>query len=338
MPQFSDDENTLPHGIDTSRLEHFEGVHIPVVPDRRHVHVLIGQCDKTLLTILEERESIDPEEPNYVLTRLGPIASGRRIGSMSKFSDPLSTVRINIGSPVSNPVCDNIKVREENSGLKQLIREYELMDETVQPSKNDECAFELTEPKIAIKDGRYQITVTLKSEELENLRNNFDNALTRTLSLRKTAMRNPELKQTPVGTFKELIDEQWIEPVDVDCVKPMWYLPYFVTKTTKPRVVYDGSAVFDGMSLNQVVLAGENLLNNLVEVLIRFRLGKFACVADLSKCFFQVKIPSDQRDLFRLIWFYDSEMLSDNVQVYRFTRYVWGINSSPFVPLLAVTE
>ena len=82
----------------------------------------------------------------------------------------------------------------------------------------------------------------------------------------------------------------------------MWYLPYFVTKTTKPRVVYDGSAVFDGMSLNQVVLAGENLLNNLVEVLFRFRLGKFARVADLSKCFFEVKIPPDQRDLFRLIW------------------------------------
>ena len=176
----------------------------------------------------------------------------------------------------------------------------------------------------------------LKSEELKNLPNNFDNALTRALSLRKTAMRNPELKQTLVGTFKEPIDEQWIQPVDVDCDKPMWYLPYFVTKTTKPRVVHDGSAVFDGMSLNQVVLAGENLLNNLEEVLVRFRLGKFACVADLSKCFFQVKIPRDQRNLFRLIWFKDSEMLSDDIQVYRFTRHVWGINSSPFVALLAI--
>ena len=178
--------------------------------------------------------------------------------------------------------------------------------------------------------------LNLKSEKLKNLPNNFGNALMRTLSLRKTAMRNPELKQTLVGTFKELIDEQWIEPVDVDCDQPGWYLPSFVIKTTKPRVVYDGSAVFDGMSLNQVVLAGENLLNNLVELLIRFRLGKFACVADLSKCFFLVKIPPDQRDLFRLIWFKDSKMLSDDVQVYRFTRHVWGINSCPFVALLAM--
>ena len=125
MPPFLDDENTLPHAVDTSTLEHFEGVHIPVVPYRRRVDVLIGQCEKTLLSVLEERESIDPEELNYVLTRLGPIANGGRIGSMSKFSDPLSTFRLNVGSPVSNPVCDNIKLREENSALKQLIREYE---------------------------------------------------------------------------------------------------------------------------------------------------------------------------------------------------------------------
>ena len=46
VSQFLDDENTLPHAVDTSTLEHFEGVHIPVVPDRRRVDVLIGQCDK----------------------------------------------------------------------------------------------------------------------------------------------------------------------------------------------------------------------------------------------------------------------------------------------------
>ena len=43
--------------------------------------------------------------------------------------------------------------------------------------------------------------------------------------------------------------------------------------------------------LEQVVVSGENLLNGLLEVLIWFRLEKFACVADLSKCFFQIKIP-----------------------------------------------
>ena len=113
-------------------------------------------------------------------------------------------------------------------------------------------------------------------------------------------------------------------------------MPFFVTKTAKPRVVYDGSATFKGISLNQIVLSGENLLNNLLDVLIHFRLGKFACVADLSKCFFQVRFPKNQQDLFRLVWFKDNNINNGIVQIYRFTRHVWGINSSPFVALMAI--
>ena len=86
-------------------------------------------------------------------------------------------------------------------------------------------------------------------------------------------------------------------------------------------MVYNGSAAVQDMSLNQAVFADENLLNNLVEVLTRFRLGKFACVADLRKCFFQVQIPPSQRDLFRLIWFKDDVKTGD-VQAHRFTRHV----------------
>ena len=90
--------------------------------------------------------------------------------------------------------------------------------------------------------------------------------------LRKKALGNPNLNQTLVDTFAELITEKWIVPVEEPCCDvASWYLPFFVTKTSKPRVVYDGSAEVGGSSLNRAVLSGENLLNNLVEVLIQFR-------------------------------------------------------------------
>ena len=117
-----------------------------------------------------------------------------------------------------------------------------------------------------------------------------------------------------------------------------WYLPFFVTKSAKPRVVYDGAAVAEGMSINQAVLAGENLLNGLVEVLIRFRLGRYACVADISKCFFQVGIPCDQQDWFRIVWYENNDLDHGKPQVFRFTRHVWGINSSPYVALIALNR
>ena len=142
-----------------------------------------------------------------------------------------------------------------------------------------------------------------KSEKLQTLPNNYENALNRTLSRRKTVLRNSQLQQMLVDTFSELICEKWIEPIEdsSSCVESARYLPFVVTKSVKARVVYDGAAAVQGMSLNQAVFAGKNLLNNLVKVLTRFCLGKFACVADPSECFFQVQIPPSQRDLFRLI-------------------------------------
>ena len=84
----------------------------------------------------------------------------------------------------------------------------------------------------------------------------------------------------------------------------MLLLPFFVTKQDKARVVYDGddgAATFRGKCLNQAVLAGTNLLNNLVEVLMRFRIGQYAGIADLSKCFFS---SGYSRDTTRLISHY----------------------------------
>ena len=118
----------------------------------------------------------------------------------------------------------------------------------------------------------------------------------------------------------------------------MWYLSFFVTKQEKARVVYDGAAVYKGICLNNAVLGGINLLNNLVEVLTRFRLGKYACMADLSKCFFQVSIPGAQRNLFRIVCFKDNDVDSGEIQTYCFTRHVWGINSSPYVTLTAIKK
>ena len=91
VPEFTDDERTLPHAVNAKNLDHFKGVEIPVIIERKSVDILIGQTDKLLLIVLEERESIHPDDPNYVLTRLGPIASGGLIGVGSK---PCQTLKV----------------------------------------------------------------------------------------------------------------------------------------------------------------------------------------------------------------------------------------------------
>ena len=51
-------------------------------------------------------------------------------------------------------------------------------------------------------------------------------------------------------------------------------------------MVFDGAATFRDLSLNDAVFSGANLLNGLVDVRTRFCIEKYACMVDLSKCFF----------------------------------------------------
>ena len=45
-----------------------------------------------------------------------------------------------------------------------------------------------------------------------------------------------------------------------------------------------------------------------------------------------------QRNLFCLLWYRKNDFDEGKVQLYRFTRHVWGINSSPYIALFAIEK
>ena len=182
----------------------------------------------------------------------------------------------------------------------------------------------LVVPFIRVVDGRYTMPIPFKTDILKELPNNYAIALKQTLSLRQSAAINSQLKETFTDTFTELLKHDWIVPADKnenDSHKN-WYLPFFVTKTDDPKVVYDGAATTGGGSLNGAVLARKNFLNGLVDVLMHFRMEKCASVADVSKCFFQIKLPRNQQDWFHITWFKENSIDGEKIQIFRFTRHV----------------
>ena len=75
-----------------------------------------------------------------------------------------------------------------------------------------------------------------------------------------------------------------------------------------------------------------------MEVLTRFSFGKYGCMADLSKCFFQIAMTEDQRDLFRLISCEDNDIDRGVTKIFHLIRYIWGINSGSCIALLAINR
>ena len=74
----------------------------------------------------------------------------------------------------------------------------------------------------------------------------------------------------------------------------VWYLPHhgvYHPQKGKLRIVFDCSAKFNGACLNDLLLQGPNLANNLCGILKRFRFDRIAFVADLEAMFYQVQVP-----------------------------------------------
>ncbi|XP_014824793.1 PREDICTED: uncharacterized protein LOC106904820 [Poecilia mexicana] len=115
-----------------------------------------------------------------------------------------------------------------------------------------------------------------------------------------------------------------------------WYLPTFgVYHPQKPnniRVVFDSSAQYLGISLNDVLLSGPDLNNSLLGVLLRFRKQKIAIIADIQQMFYCFQVHEDHRNFLRFLWHKDNDVNKEVVE-YRMKVHVFGNKPSPAVAI-----
>ena len=92
-------------------------------------------------------------------------------------------------------------------------------------------------------------------------------------------------------------------------------------------MVFDAAAKFHGTSLNDQLLQGPDYINNLAGVLMRFRQEEVALVADIEQMFHQVRVPAENYDAFRFLWW--SGDLDDKPAEYQMLVHIFGTTSSP---------
>ena len=69
-------------------------------------------------------------------------------------------------------------------------------------------------------------------------------------------------------------------------------------------------------------MQGPDLTNSLVGVLLRFRRGNVAFMADIEAMFMQVKVNTDHRDVLRFLWFENHDIHGPLV-AYRMTSHLF---------------
>ena len=97
--------------------------------------------------------------------------------------------------------------------------------------------------------------------------------------------------------------------------------------SSKVRPVFDASARgYNGVSLNDCMEVGPNLLSNLTEILLRFRRWCIGISSDVEKAFLQSSVSEGDRDVHRFLW-----NLGGETKHMRFRRVPFGNCASPFL-------
>lgn len=265
------------------------------------------------------------DEPFAVKTPLGwclvgPVSKDQGSGYNIPYSHVVSNV------PTSNNAVPLDVVRQLESG-------FDLPGDSDQSNYSIEDIEFLETLRDGIRqgdDGLYSMPLPFSGGKPPTMPNNRAQAVARLKAL-NSKFKDKELFSKYSQFMTDLIqsgDAELVPPDQLD-KENKWYLPHHnvvnVKKPEKVRVVFDGSCVFKGVSLNSTLLSGPDLNNSLFGVLLRFRENKVAIACDIEKMFYRFKVQENHRDFLRFLW-YDEDM---KICEYRMTKHIFGASSSP---------
>lgn len=176
-------------------------------------------------------------------------------------------------------------------------------------SKEDKRAQNILDKTMRRKGERYETGLLWKDENMV-LPESKSVAMRRLFSTERKMDRNLQFGKAYCEKMLDLEGKGYIrklskEEIDVSNPKT-WYLPHFgVVNPNKPnklRIVFDAAAKSNGLSLNDCLLSGPDLYNSLYNILLNFRIKKFAFTADIKEMFLQIQVRTEDRFAQRFLW------------------------------------
>ena len=191
-------------------------------------------------------------------------------------------------------------VQEQDDTLTQkmeLMWKTDFSDSLSNPmsamSIEDKRALQMMESSLVHENNRYKVSLPWRNDP-NVLPNNVSLARSR-LSMLKRRLEKDDVLHSPYSkAVQDYIDKGFARRVTPEEANDSeaWYIPHHAVvnpnKPGKTRVVFDFAAKFKGVSLNDNLLHGPDVVNSLISVLIRFRHESVAVLADMEAMLHQV--------------------------------------------------
>ncbi|XP_055613091.1 uncharacterized protein LOC129759623 [Uranotaenia lowii] len=194
-----------------------------------------------------------------------------------------------------------------------------------------EAQFVLT--KCRSSDGRYTVALPKDEKVLATIGESREIAFRRLQSLERRLEKEPELRQHYHGFMEEYLELGHMRRADVGPEK-RFYLPHHpvikqASTTTKVRVVFDASAKSSsGISLNEALLVGPVIQDELRALIMRSRMKQIMVVADIEKMFRQIGIHEADMPWQSILWRADPKK---EVETFELATVTYGTKPAPFL-------
>ena len=323
----------IPRQEDVDRWPYLSHISLPFV--EAGVGILIGGNVPKAMEPWDVVHSVD-DGPYAVETVLGWCINGplRQVSEVDDSAHLVTVNRIEVLSSLDQQL---------QRFFNQDFSERHVFTDDKALSVEDSQFLEMVERQTSLKDGHYEICLPLRNDSVP-LPNNRSLAVQRLKGLEKRFTASDTFKRKYTEFVEDLFVRGYSSQVpEEELLRSdgmVWYFPHHGVihpRKDKLRVVLDASARFAGTSLNNCLLSGPDLSSSLVGVLNRFRQERVAFMSDLECMFYQVKVPNDQRDLLRFLWWTNGDVERGVVEC-RMHAHIFGATSSPAVAKYALRQ
>lgn len=297
------------------------------------IDVILGAevyCEILLEGLLKHSTSNGPVAQN---TQLGWILSGKIGNDLSAQQD-------------RNIISMHVQLTED-----QLLRQFweiEREPDRVEKRKTREeirCEEIFEESTYRNDEGRYVVRLPFKTSNPECKHGQSKEiALRRFESLEKRLLKHPNLQEEYKNVIQDYIDQghmcQITEQRELEDPYVV-YLPHHAVirndkETSKVRVVFDASSKgVNNISLNDNLLVGPKLQDDLRHILMRWRKHQICIVADLVQMYRQVVVDERDTDFQRILWRTNSD---DAIQHYKLLRLTFGTSCAPYLAVKSLQQ
>ncbi|XP_053960629.1 uncharacterized protein LOC128864894 [Anastrepha ludens] len=262
---------------------------------------------------------LGPNLPTLQKTLFGWVVSGRFRGDYNVTS--------------SSCLLSNETSIDENL---QRLWQLEAIDTSPKPTQPDHRICEEHFTKTTHQDHTGRITVNLPFKDNPIcLGDSFDIARRRFLALERRLLRSSEIRPQYIAFMEEYESLGHMSVVAHPNLKePHYYMPHHCvlkpsSTSTKLRVVFDASCrTSTQTSLNDHLLVGPTIQQDLYMLLLRFRLYRFAITADITKMYRQVLVENNCRQFQYILWRASPD---SDLRTYQLNTVTYGTASAPYL-------